>query len=512
MSLTGKIKRAGLWQTVQIVVQVIAQFGYTAIMARLLTKSDFGLMAIAASFIGFGILFSEAGMGAALIQRKDTTSNHHNAAFQGSVISGLFVFAIFLATAKPISVFFRQPELLLIIKVIGITVVLNSISNLSISILQKHFKFKQTSIVITITTIVGYGLGVFLAFNNWGVWSLVAATLTESVLSTVVFLYLAPVKLSFKIHSKEWKELFSFGSGVILLKVNNYLGNQGLNLILGRIFLPSQLGVFERSNQIKSLPGGYLGNILDTVMFPAMAEIQDEKERLFHIYQQSLGIANSLLIPLSFYLIFFAKEIVLILLGDKWMDAVLPLQIMFIILPFTASGRMADSVIRATGMIYKNVRRKFLFILVLFTTVLTGAYFYGVAGASAGVTFSYLFDYGIMLSLVQNIFKKKTKDIFLRPVVEGIKLSVLVMTITLLLSVGFYNWLNEPVLKFIIISLALGGVLVVLTYQRSSLLGIYLNDFANMFLRRKAAEIRNEKKPGKIILESSQKPSLSKSV
>ena len=96
MGLVKKLKSAGKWQTLQIVIQVIAQFGYMAIMARLLTKADFGLMALALSFIGFGTIFSEGGMGVSLIQRKNINQKHINAALQSSVLIGVVIFAIFL--------------------------------------------------------------------------------------------------------------------------------------------------------------------------------------------------------------------------------------------------------------------------------------------------------------------------------------------------------------------------------------------------------------------------------
>src|SRR5690606_34289468 len=109
----------------------------------------------------------------------------------------------------------------------------------------------------------------------------------------------------------------------------------------------------------------YLGGILDKVMFPVMSQIQDDEERLFKIYHFGLGFSNSILMPIALYLIYFSEAIVLILLGREWMEAVIPLQIMFGILPFSISSRMADSVIRAKGYIYKNVIRKYIYVLVL---------------------------------------------------------------------------------------------------------------------------------------------------
>lgn len=476
MNLTKKLKNAGFWQTIQIVIQVISQFGYIAVMARLLSKADFGLMALATSFIAIGTIFSEGGMGAALIQRKNITQKHMNAALQGGILIGFGIFFILFFTAKYIANFFDQPQLELLIKVIGINVVLHSVSGISMMLLQKNFKFKYTATITMGATLIGYTVGIIFAYNNWGVWSLVVATLITTTLNAVGFLYLAPVRLTLKIHIKEWKELFSFGFGVILLKINNYIGNQGLNLVLGKIFTPSLLGVFERTYRIKTLPSVYLGNVLDTIMFPAMSEIQDENERLFRVYQHSLGVVNSVLLPVAVFLIIFSKEVVLILLGSNWLEAVLPLQIMFIVLPFSSSGRMADSVIRAKGLIYKNAVRKFIYVVFLITSVSVGAYFYGIVGSAIAITASYFFNYILMLFLVKRIFNKSINEIFLKPVLSGIYLSGIVLALVILFTTILNNWELTSVVNFIIIAVLIVLIMAVVAWKKPSILGSYLQD------------------------------------
>lgn len=476
MSLTNKLKSAGLWQTLRVILQVIVQFGYMAIMARLLTKADFGLMALASSFIGFGTIFSTGGMGTALIQRKNVTQKHMNAAFQSALFIGVILFAVFFISASAISSFFGEPQLELIIKVAGLNIILSALSSVSMSLLQKHFKFKTLTVATTVITIIAYSIGVVFAFNGWGVWSLIAATLINTILSALVMFYLSPIRLRFKIFYKEWKELFSFGSGVIILSIVNYFSNSGLNLVLGKIFTPARLGVFERTNQIKTLPSLYLGNVLDTIMFPAMAEIQDEEERLFRTYQHSLGLVNSILMPISLFLICFSKEVVLILLGNQWLEAIVPLQIMFLVLPFSSSGRMADSVVRAKGLIYKNVYRKALYTVVLITAVSLGAYYYGLIGAAIGVTFSYFFNYVIMLILVKSIFKRNLKEIFIKPILSGLLLTLLLIPLILISLFITQHLPYNPVLYIVVNTILVFAILSLIVWRKPSVLGEYIQE------------------------------------
>ncbi|MEX0597611.1 MAG: lipopolysaccharide biosynthesis protein, partial [Candidatus Paceibacterota bacterium] len=346
MSLSNKLKKSGFWQSLEVVTLVIVQFSYFAVMARLLDKSDFGLMAIANSIIAFGNIFAESGMGAALIQRKNLNQKHINAALQGSLVIGFFLFIVVYISAPNIAEFFGLPEITSIMKVVAANFFLISLSSVSIGLLHKNFLFKESSIVTILSISTAYGMGVFLAIKGYGVWSLVYASILYAFLKLIGYLKFAPVKLSFKFHLKEWKELFSFGFGMVLLKINNYAASNGLNLVLGKIMSIDVLGVFERTYQLKTMPSSYLGNIIDRILFPAMAEVQDEAERLFKIFTHSLGLVNSILMPVAFYLIFFAEEIVLVMMGSEWSEAVLPLMIMFVVLPFSSSGRMADSVLR----------------------------------------------------------------------------------------------------------------------------------------------------------------------
>ena len=475
MGLGSKLKTAGLWQALQTGTQVITQFTYMAIMARLLSKSDFGLMALAAGFIGLGTIFSEGGMSAALIQRKNITSKHMNAALQSSIILGFIVFLVFFLTAKYISLFFGQPQLELIIKIVGVNVILKSLSSVSIGLLQKHFRFKQTASFTIIASILASIFGITLAYKGFGVWSLVGSVLLNSFLTTISFLYLAPVKLSFSLYFKEWKELFSFGSGMILLQLTNFFSNNGLNLILGNIFSPSLLGVFERSFSIKTLPSNYLGEVIDRIMFPGMSEIQDENERLFSLYQYSLGLVNSILMPITVVLIFFTHEVVLILLGSNWLEAVIPIQIMFSVIPFSSSGRMADSVIRSKGLIYKNVVRKFIYVIMLTSSVFVSGYYYGIIGAAIAVTFSFIFNFILMVFLVKKIFKKSISEVFLIPFIEGLKLSGIVFILILIISTLTNGWFGNLFINFFIVISIIGTLTALVAWKKPSLLGKYIH-------------------------------------
>ena len=473
-SITSKLKSSGFWQLIEVVGLMIAQFAYFTIMARLIDKDSFGLMAILNAFIAFGAVFAEGGMSAALIQRKSITDRHINAALQGSLLFGGLMYAILILVKHWVAVFYEQPELVDLLPVMGVNFVLLAVSSVSISLMHKRYMFKNAAISTVLASFIGYGLGIFLGLNDYGVWSLVFGTLVFSFLKTIFYISLAPFKLKFGFFITEWKSLFGFGSGMILLKIANFCNNNGVNLLLGKILSASSLGIFDRANYIKNLPSKYLGHVLDRIMFPVMSELQDENIRIFKVYQHGLGLSNALMMPLSVFLIFNAREIVLILLGENWMESVVPLQIMFGILALSISGRMADSVVRSKGLIYLNVKRKYAYVIVLMISLFLGSYYFGVLGAALAVLISQFINYVFIILLVKQIFNKSFKTIFIEPLKSAFLLSFVVLVLCVIYKSILGLWGGSNLISFFSFSAILGIALAIIAFKRPKLLGEYI--------------------------------------
>jgi PST family polysaccharide transporter len=474
MSLSNKIKHAGKWQSVSVLSLNVLQIIYFSVMTRLLLKEDYGLMAIINAFIGIGNIFVMGGMGSALIQRKKINNKHINGALQTSVLIGLVLYATLYILAPSIASAYDDLRLDSLIKVSSLNLVLLALGSISTNLLFKNYFFRQVAIVNIVSNIIGYGTGVYLAMNGYGVWSLVMATLVASLVSSLALFYLAPIKISLKFHYKEASELFGFGFGIVLLSFSSFLSRNGLNLIFGKFFAQDILGVYERTSRVKEIPSELLAKIMNQVMFPVMSEIQDENERLIKIYKFGLGFSNSIMIPATVFLVFFSAEIVQILMGPNWPEAVLPLQIMFLILTFSNAGKTTDEVIKAKGLVYKNVTRKYIFTAIIL--VLSGilGYFYGIIGAAIGIVISHFINYVMMIVLVKNVFKGSIGEYFYRPLAEGLKLG-LYLGILIFAYKYVFNLLGKTnVTLFIVFTIGLIVLCVGLVKFKPSVYGQYL--------------------------------------
>jgi len=484
MNLNTKIKHAGKWQSLSVISIIVIQVVYFAIMTRLLMKEDYGLMAIVNGIVGIGNIFIQGGLGSALIQRKEINNRHINGTLQISLLLGLVLYAIFYFSATSISSVYNDIRLELLIKVASLNLILLAISNISLNLLFKNYFFKSVSLINVFSNLIGYGIGVGLAFNDYGVWSLVIATLVSSSISTMALFYFAPIKISFKPCLKEASELFGFGSGMILLSLSNFLSNKGLNLVFGKVFAQDILGVYERASGLKSLPSSFLSNIINKVMFPVMSEIQDENERLLSIYKFGLGVSNSIMIPTTVFLIFFSAEIVQILMGPNWSEAVVPLQIMFLVLTFKNSGSMTDSIIRAKGLIYKNVSRKYIFTLIIIVLSGTLGYFFGINGAAIGIVISHFINYLMMIILVKSVFSGSIKEYFYQPLVAGLRIGLYLAILILGYKWLFNLWGSTNITMFIVFTLGLLILLVGILKFKPAILGDYLEKAIKSALRK----------------------------
>ena len=227
---------------------------------------------------------------------------------------------------------------------------------------------------------------------------------------------------------KHFNDLFSFGAGMTLIRFNNYLNSFGFQSLIAKLVPLSALGIFERSYRIMIMPASYLGGTVDRVMFPGMSKFNDNDEKLYSYGKKMLRIVNVIMVPSTALFILYTKEIVTLLLGSKWMDAVLPLRILFLSLPFRISVMMCDSVIRAKGKVYKAAYRKFLYTITLFLGVSIGSV-WGIIGICIATSAAAIFNYFNMLSLVKKIFKTDN-TIFFDPFIEPLKLVFFVLLFT----------------------------------------------------------------------------------
>lgn len=369
-----------------------------AVLARLLTPQDFGIVAAASLVVRFSDIFSQLGVGQALIQRKELETRHIDTAFTASVVSGVALAGLIWAIAPLLSDFFRMEALTRVVRGLSLLFPISGASVVAQCMLQRRLRFRAIAKADIASYAVGYcALGVALAWAGFGLWALVGALIGQSLLKSTLLLTMKSQAARFRFERQAWRELLYYGGGHTAARVSNYFALQGDYLVVGRWLGAAALGLYGRAYDLMALPATLLGNLLDSVLFPTMARLQDDPDRLATAYRRGIALTALAVLPLSGVIIVLAPELIAVFLGPQWRAAILPFQILTIGMYFRSGYKLGASVGRATGAVYQVAWRQMVYAALVVVGAVLGQN-WNLSGVAVGVLFSL---FGIFLMNAQ---------------------------------------------------------------------------------------------------------------
>jgi PST family polysaccharide transporter len=400
------------------------------VLTRLLTPTDFGLVSAALVVIAFSLNFSQLGLGPALIQRPEIEPRHVSSAFYASVALGLLVATIIWLTAPFIAQFFRMAHLTPVVRGLAFVFPIVGIATVPESLLQRDLRFRALANRDVVAYGVGYGvIGVGAALLGWGVWALVLAQVSQVLIRTVILLRLSPTLVPARPSWRSFVELMDYGVGQSISRVGVILANQVDNLVVGRWLGAVRLGEYSRAYQLMSVPTGLLGDVLDKVLFPTMARVQDDPRRLAAAFLQGTALLALVTLPIGVVSAIVAPELVAVAFGARWTGLTAPFQVLALGMMFRVCYRMSDSLSRATGKVYRRAWRQGLFALLVFLGALVGQT-RGVVGVAAGVLVAFFLNY-LSMSQLSLAITGVSWARFLRAQLPAVRLSLVTGTAAL---------------------------------------------------------------------------------
>lgn len=311
-----------LWKFLERGSSLIVSFAVTMVLARLLDPEDFGVVAIMNVFVILLLIFVHDGLGNALVQKKDSDQLDFSSMFWLNLGVSLIIYGAIFFTAPLIADFYGYPEITALIRVLALRIVVASVNSIQMAYIAKKMLFKFY-FYSTLTSKLASGvLGVAMAFAGCGVWALVAQALGVTVFETLVLWF----KVKWRPHKMfSWervKPLYSFAWRIMLVKFIEQIQDQYRNLLIGKIYSSSELAYYDKGSL---LPNTLITNIttsLIAVMFPVIANIQDDKERVLSTMRKWIGLFAFGAFPLATGMMAAAKPAIIILLSSKWLPAV----------------------------------------------------------------------------------------------------------------------------------------------------------------------------------------------
>lgn len=322
MSLKQKTIAGAKWAGVTQVTNQLLQFVVGLLLARMLTPSDFGLVGMIYIFVSFASIFSELGIGAAIVQKDEVSEQELSSGFWINVAIGTFFMLLIVFAAPAIAYFFSEPKLTLLARVIGLTFLISALKIVHIAILTRNFNFRSIAIMETCSFLLSGTLAILAALLGLGVWSLVIQSLVASTTTAVLAFIFSSWRPSLIFDWQAAKGLFPFSLNLTGAKTINYCIRNADNLLIGKFYGPVQLGLYTRAYSLMLLPIKQVSQVAIKVMYPAFCAIKDDKPKARAIYLRLLRLIAILTFPLSIGLCSVSDYFVLGLLGEQWSEAI----------------------------------------------------------------------------------------------------------------------------------------------------------------------------------------------
>lgn len=386
-SLGHKAVTGAIWAAIDRVGGMILQFMVNLILARLLTPSDFGTVGMLTIFIAVSMTLVDGGFASALIQRKESDQTDFSTIFYWNFGVSVFFYGIIFIISPLVAGFYRMPILCEILKVLGLLIVLNAIISVQVAKLQKTIQFKRLAIVNIISYASGSILGIIMAFNDYGVWSLVGMNIFSSFIKVVIFYLVTRWRPSLTFSIESFKKLFSFGGYLLCANLLQTGCQNAQGLIIGKQFSATQLGYYSQAEKLNSVTSDSLPRIIIQVMYPVYSQIQDERIKLINTVLMNIRVIAYIIFPLLLCLVLTADSIIVFLYGEEWLPSAPYFQILCVGGIFTCLTNINYYAVAAAGKskaLFGWSFYKWGFLLLL----LIGTSFIGMKALVWGITLS----------------------------------------------------------------------------------------------------------------------------
>lgn len=327
-NIKDKTVRGLTWSAIDSFASQGVSFIVGIILARLLSPAEFGTIGVAMIFVSLFNKIVDCGFSSALIRKQDAKNIDYNTTFIFNLLLSIFLYFLSYISSPFISDFFNNDELLKVIRWISLVVLINAFAIIHRTHFVKNINFKTQAKISLIASISSGIIGITMAFYNCGVWSLVGQQLSRQMTNTVLLWVYDKWRPKLEFSLMSFKCLFSYGSKLLLSGIVDTLSAELSTIVIGKLYSSATLGQYSRSKQFVSIFSSNVSIIMERVTYPVLSKFQSNQEQLISYYKI---IVKSLMLVTGLGLAIIgssAESIILILLGDKWTDSILYLQLL----------------------------------------------------------------------------------------------------------------------------------------------------------------------------------------
>jgi len=371
------------WSLTERVSLQVFHIIISIILARLLGPSEFGLIGMLAIFTSVAQSIMDSGFGSALIQKKDATPTDASSIFFFNFIIGILLAVTLFVSAPFIANFYQQPVLKSITRVLSLTLVINALSLVQLSLLKKNLEFKNHFIVSIISVLISGIFAILAAYFGMGVWSLVIQSLAFSLTQATTVWILTNWQPIPKISFDSLKTMYAFGSWLLIAGLIETIFRNLYQTFIGRTYSASDTGFYTRASTMESAVSVATSMALGQVIFSAFSPYQDDNITLRQVHSKTIRMSMFLLLPIMAGLIIIAEPLFLFLLTEKWAESIPYFQLLCIIGMLFPIVVQNYNLLRIKGRTDLHLRLEIVkYVLTVIAIALT--YQYGILGLIYG--------------------------------------------------------------------------------------------------------------------------------
>ena len=451
----GKVISNFIWRFAERCGAQGVSFIVSIVLARLLAPEMYGTIALVTVFITVLNVFVDSGLGNALIQKKYADEVDFSTVFYFNLAVCLVLYAAVFAVAPVIARFYNDLELVPIIRVLSLTIVISGIKNVQQAYVSRTLQFKRFFFSTLGGTIGAAIIGITMAYKGFGVWTLVIQQIFNAAVDTLILWITVKWRPKAVFSFERLKGLVSYGWKLLVSSLLDTVYNNVRQLIIGKLYSAADLAYYNEGKKFPNLIVTNINTSIDSVLLPAMAKEQDDKDRVKNMTRRSIMVSCFIMAPLMIGLACCASNIVTVVLTEKWLPCVFFLQIFCVTYMFWPIHTANLNAIKAMGRsdlflkleIWKKVIGMILLLSTMFISVEAMAYSLLISTLTSMIINSWPNK-----KLLNYSFLEQMKDI-LPSIFLAVGMGVVVYLI---------GYLPIPTLPLLLIQVACGGVIYIM--------------------------------------------------
>lgn len=447
------------WSAIGQYGKIISLLIINMFLSRLLSPKEYGQVAMITIFITFFQLMTEAGLGPAIIQQKDFDEKDYSNLFNISILFSALISFFFGIFGFAIAYYYNDNDYIQFSWLLSVVVFFSGMQIVPNAIMLKKQLFKIVNLINLLVTIVSGVVGIIFAVWGFGVYTLIFNSILNAVLTFILIMKMSKITLARSFDLSPLKKVWEFSKNQFGFNFINYFSRNSDSLLIGKFMSSEALGNYNKSYQLLMYPVTIFGGVVTPILQPVLSNYQDDPGLIREVYYKLIKILALITIPFSVFLMFSAKQIILIMFGNQWQAAIQPFSILSATVWIQVISSTAGAIFQSRNKTKDLLLTGILSAVVLVTSILVGVILGTIETVSMCLAFAFFWNfiqsYWFLTHKVLNSNLLEFFKLFLTPIFSGI---------IMFLIFYFYNYFLDSFFSSMIIDLFIRLVVFIVAF------------------------------------------------